>query len=163
MTTRPNASGNADVRGRFGSVRRRGGGAPATRKVGVIAVALAMLGCLSTIAYAEEPWDFIWVGATKDTWIVVQGQGMDTREKSDLHFALRANTGDQYVADIKVLQGDNVEAGFAGIGSAYRGITAMQGTYTAERDPDKGKCGLEIIQLHNEFNSLALKRRICQK
>jgi len=42
-------------------------------------------------------------------------------------------------------------------------MTYLQGKRTTQRGGKNGECGIEIIQLQNEFNSLALKRRICEK
>jgi len=123
--------------------------------------AAVLLGLLPTLANAEALWTFVWVGATNDAWLVVEGQGAATRDRSNIHFALLAKNSEKYVLDASIV-GEKVEAGFAGVGPAYCGVTYLRGTHTTRRSREIGECSIEIIQLHNEISTLTLKRRICE-
>ena len=126
----------------------------------VVAVLIGLLS--TTFARGEEPWTFVWVGTTDDGWIIVEGLGTAKFDKSDLHFDLTAKDSSKYIVDA-VITGGSVEAGFAGVDAAYRGITILKGTRAKRSARTKGSCGIEVIQVQNEYNSLSIKRRLCDK
>jgi hypothetical protein len=125
-------------------------------------VAALLIGLLSTLARGEEPWTFVWVGTTDDAWIIVEGLGTAKLDKSEIHFDLTAKDTSKYIVDA-VMTGGRVEAGFAGVDAAYRGITILKGTHVKRGARTKGSCGVEMIQIQNEYNSLSIKRRLCDK
>jgi hypothetical protein len=125
-------------------------------------VTAVLIGLLSTLARGEEPWTFVWVGTTDDRWIVVEGLGTAKLGKSEVHFDLTAKDSSKYIVDA-VITGGSVEAGLAGVDAAYRGITILKGTHVKRSARTKGSCGLEMIQVQNEYNSLSIKRRLCDE
>jgi hypothetical protein len=124
--------------------------------------AAVLFAFMSTVARAEDSWSFVWVGATDQGLRIIEGKGTSKVDGREVHFDLIAKDSTKYIADA-VLNGRSVEAGFAGVGVAYRGITVLKGTHSKQVASAKGGCGFEMIQLQNEYNSLSLTRPLCIK
>ena len=126
-----------------------------------LAIATVLLAA-STVASAEDEWSFVWVGVTAGEWKIVEGAASSKAEGASWHFDLAGKNSVKYIVDASV-QDRAVEAGFAADGPAYFGITILRGTRTLIGASGSDACGLELWQLHNEYNSLAIKRRLCKK
>jgi hypothetical protein len=121
-----------------------------------------ILWAASTAAYADDEWSFVWVGVTGSNWNIVEGVASSKADGTSWHFDLAGRNSVKYIVDASI-QGRTVEAGLAAVGSAYSGITILRGIRTEKAASGSDPCGLELWQLHNEYNSLAIKRRLCKK
>jgi hypothetical protein len=126
------------------------------------AIVAGILLAVSTVASAEDEWSFVWVGVTNSDWKIVEGVASSKADGTSWHFDLAGKNLVKYVVDASIQDGA-VEAGFAAVGPAYFGITILRGTRTERAASGSDACSLELWQLHNEYNSLAIKRRLCKK
>jgi hypothetical protein len=120
---------------------------------------MAVLGCaalsISALAKADE-WVFVWVGATPEGWTVVQGTAIPKLGQEELHFDLMGANSVKYTVDAQLKKDGTAEAGLAGLGNAYGGITILRGKF-GKKSIASG-CNVEVLQVQNEFNSLSIGR-----
>jgi hypothetical protein len=110
---------------------------------------------LSSNALAQD-WTFVWIGTTAQGWTVAQGTAVSKGTKDEMHFDLTASNSTKYSVDAQLSKDGTAEAGMAGLGDAYRGIAILKGKLV-KGDVGSG-CKAEILQVHNDFNMLAIGR-----
>ena len=116
-------------------------------------VTIALL--LPFVAKGDQ-WTFVWVGATTQGWTVVQGTAMPKIGEGEIHFDLVGSNSVKYIVDVQVQKDGTAEAGLAGLGDAYAGITIMKGKFA--KTSMRRDCKIEVLQVQNEFNSLSVAR-----
>ena len=108
---------------------------------------------------ASDAWTFVWVGANAQQLTIVEGIATSKSEDSGMRFEIVGKDSAKYILDATVEKTGAVEAGFAGVGSAYVGVTFLKGHYTRGLAKDGAACGIEMLQVQNAFNSISLKRQ----
>jgi hypothetical protein len=108
---------------------------------------------LSPAAAANE-WTFVWVGATAQGWTVIHGTAVPRVGQEELHFDLTGANSVKYTVDAQLKKDGTAEAGLAGLGDAYVGITILRGKFV-KKSMGSG-CKVEVLQVQNDFNSLSI-------
>lgn len=108
------------------------------------------------LAAAADEWTFVWVGATSHGWTVVQGTATPKFEDGGVHFDLVGTNSAKYAVDVQLQKDGSAEAGLAGLGDAYAGITMLTGKFG--QTVMRHDCKVERLQVQNDFNSLSIAR-----
>jgi hypothetical protein len=113
-----------------------------------------LVGVLLPAVASADQWTFVWVGATAQGWTIVQGTATAKFGDGEIHFDLVSNNAAKYTVDVQVQKDGAAEAGLAGLGGSYAGITVLTGKFG--KRPVSRECKVEVLNVQNDFNSLSI-------
>jgi hypothetical protein len=117
---------------------------------------LALIGTLLSFDSKADSWTFIWIGASARGWTVVQGTAVPKSSGDQIHFDMTGTNSAKYIVDAQLNKDGTAEAGLAGVGDAYGGVTILKGKLI-KKDVGSG-CHAEMLQVQNDYNTLSIGR-----